>query len=72
MGIDLRLGEKARNWIAKEGYDPAFGARPLKRLIQKKIENPLALALLEGKIPAEASLEVRGEDPFEFIPVNGN
>jgi ATP-dependent Clp protease ATP-binding subunit ClpB len=70
--IDLRLGEKARNWIAKEGYDPAFGARPLKRLIQKKIENPLALALLEGKIPAEGSLEVRGEDPFEFIPVNGN
>ncbi len=70
--IDLTLGEKARNWIAREGFDPAFGARPLKRLIQKKIENPLALALLEGKIREEASLEVRGEDPFEFFPVNGN
>jgi ATP-dependent Clp protease ATP-binding subunit ClpB len=40
--------EAARDWLARTGYDPVFGARPLKRLIQKEIENPLALKLLEG------------------------
>jgi ATP-dependent Clp protease ATP-binding subunit ClpB len=36
--------------LAAEGYDPAYGARPLKRLIQKKLQNPLAMRLLEGAI----------------------
>jgi ATP-dependent Clp protease ATP-binding subunit ClpB len=41
--------EQAKAWLAKTGYDPAFGARPLKRLIQREIADPLALALLEGR-----------------------
>ncbi len=41
--------EAARDWLARTGYDPVFGARPLKRLIQKDIENPLATKLLEGE-----------------------
>ncbi len=39
---------KSKDWIARTGYDPVYGARPLKRLIQKDIENPLALKLLSG------------------------
>jgi ATP-dependent Clp protease ATP-binding subunit ClpB len=47
--ITLDITPAARALISKEGYDPAFGARPLKRAIQRLIQNPLALALLEGK-----------------------
>jgi ATP-dependent Clp protease ATP-binding subunit ClpB len=47
--IDLKLTEKAKEWIAKTGFDSAYGARPLKRLIQKEIQDKLALKLLEGK-----------------------
>ncbi len=47
--ITLQITEAAEDLIAEEGYDPAFGARPLKRAIQKYIQNPLALRLLEGE-----------------------
>jgi ATP-dependent Clp protease ATP-binding subunit ClpB len=46
--IDLVLTDNAKELIAEEGWDPAFGARPLKRAIQRLVENPLALKLLEG------------------------
>jgi len=48
--IELTYTEKLKGLIAKEGYDPAYGARPLKRLIQKKIQDPLALMILKGEI----------------------
>jgi ATP-dependent Clp protease ATP-binding subunit ClpB len=47
--IQLKMTEKAKEWLAKEGFDPAYGARPLKRVIQKEIQDKLALMLLEGK-----------------------
>jgi ATP-dependent Clp protease ATP-binding subunit ClpB len=47
--ITLELSDEAKALIAAEGYDPAFGARPLKRAIQRLVQNPLALELLEGK-----------------------
>jgi ATP-dependent Clp protease ATP-binding subunit ClpB len=47
--IQLKIDEKAKSWLAKEGFDPAYGARPLKRVIQKEIQDKLALQLLEGK-----------------------
>jgi len=47
--IQLKLTEKAKEWLAKEGFDPAYGARPLKRVIQKEIQDRLAMSLLEGK-----------------------
>mgnify|MGYP000591425560 CR=1 FL=1 len=47
--IVLLPTEAARDWLARIGYDPMFGARPLKRLVQREIENPLALKLLEGE-----------------------
>lgn len=47
--ILLTATEAARDWLARTGYDPVYGARPLKRLIQKDIENPLALRILQGE-----------------------
>ncbi|HUH13261.1 MAG TPA: AAA family ATPase, partial [Longimicrobiales bacterium] len=47
--MQLRLTDAARALIAEEGYDPAFGARPLKRSIQRLVQNPLALRILEGE-----------------------
>ena len=48
--ITLDLSEEARNWLAEKGYDPAYGARPLKRVIQKSVQDPLAELLLSGAI----------------------
>jgi ATP-dependent Clp protease ATP-binding subunit ClpB len=48
--ITLELDEGAKTWLADEGYDPVFGARPLKRVIQRALQNPLAEALLAGDI----------------------
>ncbi len=47
--ITLTVTDEAKQLLATEGYDPAFGARPLKRTIQRLVQNPLAMALLEGK-----------------------
>ena len=53
----------ARDLIARQGYDPIYGARPLKRVIQRQIENPLAMQILDGNIlqGARLSAEVDGE-----------
>lgn len=48
--IDIELSDSAKTYLAKEGYDPVYGARPLKRAIQKEILNPLAMKILEGAI----------------------
>jgi ATP-dependent Clp protease ATP-binding subunit ClpB len=47
--LDLKVTEKAKEWLAKEGFDPTYGARPLKRVIQKEIQDQLAMKILEGK-----------------------
>ena len=48
--IALTLDEAARNWLADKGYDPVYGARPLKRVIQRELQNPLAELILRGRI----------------------
>ena len=48
--ITLELSKEAREWLAEKGYDPAYGARPLKRVIQKSLQDPLAEAILAGEI----------------------
>jgi ATP-dependent Clp protease ATP-binding subunit ClpB len=47
--LTIQMDEAAMAYLAKKGYDPSFGARPLKRVIQREIENPLSLALLKGE-----------------------
>ncbi len=60
--ITLEVGDEAVTWLAEHGFDTAYGARPLKRLIQKEIGDRLALALLEGRITEDSVAEVRVED----------
>ena len=63
QNIELVLADSARDLIARQGYDPIYGARPLKRVIQRQIENPLAMEILEGKIleGTRLSAEAEGE-----------
>jgi ATP-dependent Clp protease ATP-binding subunit ClpC len=56
--ITVQLTDAARKWLAKEGYDPAFGARPLRRAIQKHVESPLSMELLGGKFKDGATVVV--------------
>src|SRR5215210_4086424 len=56
--ITVELTDPARKWLANEGYDPAFGARPLRRAIQKYVESPLSLELLGGKFKDGATVQV--------------
>ena len=48
--IEIGLDAKARDLLAQAGYDPVYGARPLKRVIQRALQNPLAEAILAGRI----------------------
>jgi ATP-dependent Clp protease ATP-binding subunit ClpB len=48
--IIIDLDPAAREWLAEKGYDPAYGARPLKRTIQKAVQDPLAELILSGKV----------------------
>ena len=55
--IEIELSEEARTLLGNLGYDPTYGARPLKRVIQKKLVDPLALAILEGRfLPGDTVL----------------
>ncbi len=58
--IVIRLEESAREWLADKGYDPVYGARPLKRTIQKYLQDPLAEQILAGNIPDGSIVDVAG------------
>lgn len=60
--ITLDIDAKAMMWLAESGYDPVYGARPLKRVIQKQLENPLATLLLEGAVHDGDTVEVKVHD----------
>ena len=55
-GLSIELTENARQWLAETGYDAAFGARPLRRALQKFLESPLSLSLLSGEFPRDAHI----------------
>jgi ATP-dependent Clp protease ATP-binding subunit ClpB len=54
--ITLRLTDEAKRLIGRKGYDPVYGARPLKRAIQQSIENPLAVEILKGRFPEDSEI----------------
>lgn len=65
--ITISLDDKAKDWLADNGYDSEFGARPLKRLIQQEIENPLAVKLLDGSIKDLSSVKISAnQDKLTF------
>ncbi|MCA3574987.1 MAG: ATP-dependent chaperone ClpB, partial [Aestuariivirga sp.] len=56
--IEIEVSPAARDWLAEKGYDPAYGARPLKRVIQKNLQDPLAEELLAGRIKDGDTVEI--------------
>ena len=56
--IHLNVSEAAYDWLARRGYQPEFGARPLRRLVQRAIEDPLAVKLLSGEVPDESEVRI--------------
>ena len=58
LGFRLAVSEAAKAFLAREGYDPAFGARPLKRAVQRHLQDPLALRVLKEDVPQGAVLDV--------------
>ncbi|MCV9946189.1 MULTISPECIES: ATP-dependent chaperone ClpB [unclassified Rhizobium] len=65
--IVIDLDEEARHWLANKGYDPVYGARPLKRVIQKFLQDPLAEQILSGQVPDGSTVTVTsGSDRLQF------
>ena len=60
--IVLRIDDQAKTWLANTGYDPVYGARPLKRVFQRQLQNPLAKMLLSGTIKDGDTVEVSVRD----------
>ncbi|MDW8328094.1 MAG: AAA family ATPase [Anaerolineales bacterium] len=78
-GLTVKLTEAARRWLAREGYDPQFGARPLRRALQKHVESPLSMRMLQGEVKSGDTvvvdyvegegLKFRREEPIP-VPVD--
>ncbi|CCM77451.1 ATP-dependent chaperone ClpB [Rhizobium mesoamericanum] len=69
--ITLELDDDARNWLANKGYDPVYGARPLKRVIQKYVQDPLAEQILSGQVPDGSTVKITsGSDRLLFSTRN--
>jgi len=60
--VVIRLAEEAREWMAKNGFDARYGARPMSRLIHDKIKQPLASEILFGKLAGGGSVEIKVHD----------
>ncbi|WP_417455502.1 ATP-dependent chaperone ClpB [Kiloniella sp.] len=67
--IKAKLDDESTEWLAEKGYDPVYGARPLKRVIQRELQNPLASLLLEGAIHDGEQLDISAED--DVLTING-
>ena len=65
--LGVELTEEAKSWLAKEGFDPVYGARPLRRAIERYVENPLSTKLLRGEFnPGDTIIVNRGDDGLTF------
>jgi ATP-dependent Clp protease ATP-binding subunit ClpB len=67
--MSIELTEAARHWLAERGYDPVYGARPLKRVIQKELQDPLARLLLEGRVHDGETIQIDAE--ADSLTING-
>ena len=68
MGITLEASEEALDWLAQLGYDPQYGARPLKRVIQKQILNELSKQILAGKVDKDSKIRLdMFDNKFVFL-----
>jgi ATP-dependent Clp protease ATP-binding subunit ClpC len=70
-GLEIHLSAKARQWLADKGFDPQYGARPLRRTIQRYVENPLSIKLLKGDfVPGDVVMIDAGEGELTFNKPN--
>jgi ATP-dependent Clp protease ATP-binding subunit ClpB len=67
QGINFTASEEALDWLAQLGYDPQYGARPLKRVLQRKILNELSKEILSGKIKKDASIQLILDDKNQLV-----
>ena len=67
--ITVDLDHKAETWLADAGYDPVYGARPLKRVIQRNLQNPLAEMILDGSV--EDGMKVTVSADQDGLVING-
>jgi len=71
QGIEVHLSEEAREWLAEKGYDPAFGARPLRRTLQRLVESPLSKKLIRSELKPGDKLRIEIEkDTLVFRTLN--
>lgn len=67
QNITLTATDAARDWLGELGYDPQFGARPLKRVIQKQVLNQLSKEILSGTVTAESAIEIDLDEKKQFV-----
>ncbi|MES2808283.1 MAG: ATP-dependent chaperone ClpB [Bacteroidota bacterium] len=73
MGVAIEASDEALDWLAQLGYDPQFGARPLKRVIQKRILNELSKQILAGKVDKDSKIKLdMFDNQFVFLNTNEN
>ncbi|MBD1193109.1 AAA family ATPase [Vulcanococcus sp. Clear-D1] len=74
QGLELQVDAPVVPWLAQQGYEPEYGARPLRRLLRRRIENPLATELLEERFLGAAAVQVsllEAEGELRFTPIGG-
>src|SRR5205807_3197845 len=69
--LRLRISDEALDLLAREGYDPTYGARPLKRLIQRRLQDPIAMAILEGRFREGDTVTVTVDADGENLVIGG-
>ncbi|VAV90024.1 ClpB protein, partial [hydrothermal vent metagenome] len=69
QNLSIKLDNKARNYLAKKGYDPAYGARPLQRVIQREVQDPLARMILNGDFADGDKISLSAKD--DALLING-
>lgn len=68
-GLRVQFSDQAMDWLAEKGFDPDFGARPLKRVFQRQVHDPLAMALLHQNFTGVSVLRVNvGSEGLVFVP----
>jgi ATP-dependent Clp protease ATP-binding subunit ClpB len=70
QGVKLELSDAATDWLAQLGFDPQFGARPMKRVIQKRILNELSKQILSGSVNKDGEIFIDVDSKGDFIFVN--
>jgi ATP-dependent Clp protease ATP-binding subunit ClpC len=71
LGYEIKLTEAAKEYIAEKGFDSSFGARPLKRAIQKFLEDPIAEEILKGELSSGDTMQVDFNKEKEEITITG-